>query len=597
MQLQLVLLSVAALVTAQSACAPAWDSTVTYSQPTLVSLSGNNYQNSWWEAAGASPAAAGDGGWKLVGPCSGTASPSPAGNCFAPWVATQAYNGGSTVSYAGKNWKNTWYEGVGVAPGTGDGGWVAQGSCVSTASSTTAAVTSSTTTTTTIPVVSSTTTTTTIPVVPSSSTTTQVTTVVPTSTTTTTTKVTTVAPTTSTTTTTTKVSTSTTTTTTSSIVPTTTSSVNVCQGVPNNAGICKDPKTLISCWGNEIVSTSACPAGLYCCKKSGNCEYLSNCPQAFTPDFPPPPTPAGKRYKFNGYWGQSSGYFTNGKYQTSLLSYCQTGHWDIIHLAFLATFTSDVATKGFIFDLDKNTYGVWDSTGGKAVEQKVIDSFLQVGKDIQACQKLGVKIGLSLGGALADVNIKAGTGTAVATWLHDTFFAGKGAVRPFGADVVLDGLDYDIETSVPPVADVIAINKYLKTNNAANPSFFITGAPQCPFPDYNIGGVLAAKDNGFDFVQVQFYNNGQCNLINPLFNFDQWVEMLGIPIYVGVPGSVPSANAGSYATPAQVQSALQVIIGDVLKPWLFGVMTWDVSSAEASGFAGSIAGLLPTLPK
>ncbi|KAI9345002.1 glycoside hydrolase superfamily, partial [Obelidium mucronatum] len=279
------------------------------------------------------------------------------------------------------------------------------------------------------------------------------------------------------------------------------------------------------------------------------------------------------------YWGQSSGYFTNNKYQNSLLSYCQTGHWDIIHLAFLATFSSTSPTTGFILDLDKNTYGVWDSTGGKAVDPAVVKSFLQVGQDIQACQKLGVKIGLSLGGALASIEIKAGSGPALGKWLHDTFFGGNGAVRPFGAGVVLDGLDYDDETSVPPVADIIAINQFLKANN---PKVFITAAPQCPFPDYNIGGVLAAANNGFDFVQVQFYNNGQCNLNNPLFNFDQWVEMLGIPIYVGVPGATQSANGGSYSTPAQVQSALQLITSEVLKPWLFGVMTWDVSSAEAT---------------
>ncbi|ORY39595.1 glycoside hydrolase [Rhizoclosmatium globosum] len=299
-------------------------------------------------------------------------------------------------------------------------------------------------------------------------------------------------------------------------------------------------------------------------------------------------------YDHNGYWGQSSGYFTNGKYQNSLLSYCQTGHWDTIHLAFLATFSSSSPTTGFILDLDKNTYGVWDSTGGKAIDPKVAASFLQVGKDIQACQALGVKIGLSLGGALANIDLSAGSGPGIAAWLHNTFFGGNDpkAVRPFGAGVTLDGIDYDDEVSVPPVADIIAINTYLKTNNPGK--MFITAAPQCPFPDYNIGGALAAANNGFDYVQVQFYNNAQCNLINPLFNFDQWVEQLGLPIYVGVPGSTPSASSG-YATPAQVQAALKVITGDILKPWLWGVMTWDVSSAEASGFAPAISSILATL--
>ncbi|KAJ3025185.1 UNVERIFIED_CONTAM: hypothetical protein HDU68_007384 [Siphonaria sp. JEL0065] len=102
-------------------------------------------------------------------------------NCYPAWVSTQNYPGGSTVSYNNVNYKNSWWENPGSAPGAanGDGGWVSQGACGGQQSSTTTTTTvavksSSTTTTTTVPVKSSTTTTTTVPVKSSTTTTTTV---------------------------------------------------------------------------------------------------------------------------------------------------------------------------------------------------------------------------------------------------------------------------------------------------------------------------------------------------------------------------------------------------------------------------------------
>ncbi|KAJ3028013.1 UNVERIFIED_CONTAM: hypothetical protein HDU68_002695, partial [Siphonaria sp. JEL0065] len=119
-----------------------------------------------------------------------------AADCAKAWDSSLNYPGGSTVSYNGANWKNTWWENPGWAPGAanGDGGWVSQGACGVVASSTTTTTTlvpksSTTTTTTLVP-----TTTTTTTVVPKSSTTavassTTTTTKVPTTSTTTTTLV------------------------------------------------------------------------------------------------------------------------------------------------------------------------------------------------------------------------------------------------------------------------------------------------------------------------------------------------------------------------------------------------------------------------
>ncbi|KAJ3014103.1 UNVERIFIED_CONTAM: hypothetical protein HDU68_000432 [Siphonaria sp. JEL0065] len=72
-------------------------------------------------------------------------------NCFPAWDSTQNYPGGSTVSYNNVNWKNTWWENPGAAPGAanGDGGWVSQGSCGGQGTTTTTTKGGATTTTTT----------------------------------------------------------------------------------------------------------------------------------------------------------------------------------------------------------------------------------------------------------------------------------------------------------------------------------------------------------------------------------------------------------------------------------------------------------------
>ena len=87
--------------------------------------------------------------------------------------------------------------------------------------------------------------------------------------------------------------------------------------------------------------------------------------------------------------------------------------------------------------------------------------------------------------------------------------------RPFG-DAVVDGFDFDLESPTPGI-DTFA--KHLrKLMNQANGSsktksrnnFYLTAAPQCPFPDQNVGKIL--NNVSLDAVFVQFYNNPQCGL-------------------------------------------------------------------------------------
>ncbi|KAJ3140453.1 Chitinase 1 [Physocladia obscura] len=383
-----------------------------------------------------------------------TTSTSAAGGstCWAAWVSTANYPGGSQVSYDGVNWQNKWWENPGAAPGAsnGDGGWVSQGSCSGGSQA-------STTTTT------------------------------PIQTTATTTK-------------------TTTTTTTSS---------------SGNTGGNSGSKNLV------------------------------------------------------GYWGQDTVYYDTGNLQTSLLSYCQSNNWNIIHLAFLSAFTGGSNN----YQLNFANFGDYDTT---AITSTSSAAMLAIGSDITACQNLGVKIFLSLGGATGGYSVPAGTGASFATLLFNSFFSGSSSLpRPFGT-AVLDGIDWDIEANIGSQADIVTTNQNLKSLQS---SILISAVPQCPFPDAYIGEAVGNSAAEFDFVSVQFYNN-YCEMTTSSFNYDQWATGISFPIAVAMPGSPKSANNG-LATSELIQTTMDGIASGPYADKLFGMALWDVSSSSAYVEAGA----------
>ena len=136
--------------------------------------------------------------------------------------------------------------------------------------------------------------------------------------------------------------------------------------------------------------------------------------------------------------------------------------------------------------------------------------------------------------------------------------------------------------------------------------YYLTAAPQCPFPDRADMAMLHGTVY-FDAIWVQFYNN-YCGLLsydpsnpdNNNFNFDTWDNWAhtisknpNVKVFVGVPAS-PTA-AGSGYLPA---SQLKPIIDHVAQFSSFGgVMMWDASQAYAnSGFLDGVAAALGSAP-
>ena len=228
--------------------------------------------------------------------------------------------------------------------------------------------------------------------------------------------------------------------------------------------------------------------------------------------------------------------------------------------------------------------------------------------DIATCQSQGKTIILSLGGDAYTEGGYTSPQAAIdgAKKIWATFGpaqSGSGALRPFGNSVV-DGFDFDFEANVSNMA-VFANQLRSLMNAAGGKKYYLSAAPQCPFPDLYNKDII---DNvPLDFVNVQFYNNG-CGVNSYVpgatdqwnFNFNQWDDWArtasknsAVKVLLGVP-----ANSGAgrgYLTP----SALAPVIQYSAKFASFGgVMMWDASQAWTNGnFIADVKSTLRGLAK
>ncbi|KAL5414956.1 hypothetical protein PMIN03_002913 [Paraphaeosphaeria minitans] len=231
----------------------------------------------------------------------------------------------------------------------------------------------------------------------------------------------------------------------------------------------------------------------------------------------------------------------------------------------------------------------------------------EIEADIKTCQAQGKTIMLSIGG---DAYTEGGfTSAAAATAGADRIWAmygpvqsGNSALRPFGS-AVLDGFDFDFEANVSNMA-TFANRLRTLMDAAGGKKYYLSAAPQCPYPDWYNQDIL--NNAPMDWVNVQFYNNG-CGASSYVpgatdqwnFNFNQWDAWAkasknpAARVLLGVP-----ANAGAgrgYLSP----SALQPVIQYSAQYSSFGgVMMWDASQAWTnSGFVASVKSLLRGLGK
>ncbi|KAF9518670.1 carbohydrate-binding module family 5 protein [Hydnum rufescens UP504] len=291
------------------------------------------------------------------------------------------------------------------------------------------------------------------------------------------------------------------------------------------------------------------------------------------------------------YWGQNSYGTANSAntadFQQRLSYYCRDDSVDIIPISFLDIFTG-------VGNLPQINLANTCNTGSQTMfagSQLLNCSFLA--DDIKTCQSNGKIVTLSLGGA-------AGGGaadSAFADQVWNLFLGGSSTTRPFG-DAVLDGVDLDIEGgSDSYVTFVNQLRSHFSTDTSKK--YYISAAPQCPYPDVFIGPSLNGAK--FDMVYIQFYNNpcGMSEYSSGDFNFgtwDAWASTLSpnpdIKLYIGVPASTSAAGSGyvDATTLAKIASETMVAF-----PHFGGIMYWDASQAWANNdFQQSVRSTLKT---
>ncbi|KAL4063885.1 carbohydrate-binding module family 5 protein [Scleroderma yunnanense] len=285
------------------------------------------------------------------------------------------------------------------------------------------------------------------------------------------------------------------------------------------------------------------------------------------------------------YWGQDSYGASNpsdsAHWQQDISYYCADDAIDTFPIAFLNEFYStgglpSINLANTCNNVDKPVFP------GTAMPDC---SFLVAG--IQACQKKGKIITISLGGATGAIGFSDDTqAKTFAQTIWDLFLGGSSNTRPFGS-AVLDGIDLDIEGgSQTGYTAFVTTLRGLMANG--NKQYYITAAPQCPFPDAYLGQTLNAV--GFDAVYVQFYNNwcGLTNYNNPnAWNFgtwDNWAKTVSpnpnVKVYIGAPASSAAAGSG-YVDPSTFANIIQQIQSQYSS--FGGVMLWDASQAYANG--------------
>jgi len=272
------------------------------------------------------------------------------------------------------------------------------------------------------------------------------------------------------------------------------------------------------------------------------------------------------------YWGQ--GY--NG--DPPLQQVCSQAAYDVVILSFI-TVIGDYQTP-----------------------QLTTDYFTP--EDITYCQSQGKTILLSVGGGGYSVSfVSENDAFNASSQVWDLFLGGSSSSRPYGS-VVFDGIDLDIESGAPHywANFTTGLRNHYKTDPSR--TYYLSSAPQCPFSDAQMGpdGTVwngnpiqgsAITDGWFDWLNIQFYNNKQCEVLNKGFNLNTWSTALrhagnpNMKVMVGLPGSPKAADSG-YVAPSNLPISQFKSYSNFA-----GIMFWDCQAAQNNNnFQDQIAAVL-----
>lgn len=299
------------------------------------------------------------------------------------------------------------------------------------------------------------------------------------------------------------------------------------------------------------------------------------------------------------YWGQNDS-------ERALGDYCASGQGiDVIVLAFLSTFGNGNTPSGSFgdeCDIDSSGNG----------------SCSTLGNDIDICKSNGIKVLVSAGGAGATYDLSGDSDADGVAWSLWNEWAAPSVVdstapRPIG-DSFVDGWDFDVEANPNDSGKYLGeVVSKLRSNFASDTTntYYISGAPQCPLPEENMGTAIQGAQ--FDWLYIQFYNNDECSAYQLFdndggtFNYDDWVTYVaGTPsesakLFVGLPASTLASTDNNSGAKYYVQpSDLVSLVSEYSSHAQFGgVMLWDAgysddNTADGCNYSQEVHSILNT---
>ncbi|XP_047983757.1 acidic endochitinase-like [Salvia hispanica] len=262
------------------------------------------------------------------------------------------------------------------------------------------------------------------------------------------------------------------------------------------------------------------------------------------------------------YWGQ------NGN-EGTLAATCAKGNFEYVIIAFLSSFGNNQKPMlNLAGHCDPYTQG----------------SCTVLTSNITSCQRMGVKVLLSIGGGAGGYTLTSSQeATQLASYLWDNFLGGSSPSRPLGP-AVLDGVDFDIEGGTSHHWDELARALY-SHGKGSKKKVYLTAAPQCPYPDAWVGGAL--QTGLFDCVWVQFYNNPPCQYSGDLVgSWKVWTSSVhATKIFLGLPAAPAAAGSGFIPVADLKAKVLPAIKGSSKYG---GVMLWSKYYDDQTGYSSAI---------
>lgn len=293
-----------------------------------------------------------------------------------------------------------------------------------------------------------------------------------------------------------------------------------------------------------------------------------------------------------GFWGQS---------YEDLSDVCDSGNWDVVVMSFITSLNPPKLNLGkdtgspSTAQSAKDGWGLFDGTVTGANGQSLADQ-------ITGCQGKGTKVMIAFGGDSRYCNSTfASSAEAIqsADYVWDLFLGGSGSedLRPFGKDVVLDGLDIDNEAEDGSYYIDFVKELRSKMGNSTSKSYYLSADPMAANSGtYADDAQTAIPDSilpYLDWVNVQFYNAGEQGVGGSAFQdtFETWAKKLeaaGPKLFLGVPGATGAAGDG-VQTPDEIKTTLATVQGWGVADF-GGVGIWDCGYADLNntGFAAAV---------